>query len=48
VSSNGIRGTLSLDSGLRKLQVLIYENRIELLPIESAQSMRGFLSGIQT
>jgi AbrB family looped-hinge helix DNA binding protein len=31
-----------------KLQVLVYENRIELLPIEKPKTLRGFLRGIET
>ena len=31
-----------------KLQVLPYENRIELIPLRKLKKMRGFLSGIDT
>ncbi len=31
-----------------KLQVLQYENRIELIPLKSPKSLRGFLKGIDT
>ena len=31
-----------------KLQVLAYENRIELLPLEKPRVLRGFLPGIAT
>lgn len=32
----------------QKLQVLVHGKRIELLPIEQPQSLRGFLKGIDT
>jgi AbrB family looped-hinge helix DNA binding protein len=31
-----------------KVQVLLYENRIELIPIRNLKRMRGFLKGIDT
>ena len=31
-----------------RLQVLAFDNRIELLPVESPQELRGFLAGIDT
>ena len=37
--------------GLRpgtKLQVLQYEDRIELIPLRDSKSLRGFLKGIET
>ncbi|MCM8612960.1 AbrB/MazE/SpoVT family DNA-binding domain-containing protein [Accumulibacter sp.] len=40
-----IRERLHIEAG-RKLQVVAYDNRIELLPVEPPQSLRGFLSGI--
>lgn len=42
-----IREQLQLSAG-EKLQVLSFDRRIELLPIESAQQLRGFLAGIDT
>jgi AbrB family looped-hinge helix DNA binding protein len=42
-----IREQLHIEVG-QKLQVLAIGQRIEMLPIESAQSLRGFLSGIDT
>jgi AbrB family looped-hinge helix DNA binding protein len=47
VIPQAIREQLHIEAG-RKLQVLAYDNRIELLPIESPQQLRGFLSGIDT
>ncbi len=32
----------------QKLQIVIYGDRIELLPRREMRSMRGFLSGIDT
>lgn len=32
----------------QKMQVITIDRRIELLPIEAAQKIRGFLSGIDT
>lgn len=31
-----------------KLQILSYENRIELIPVKNIKKMRGFLKGIDT
>jgi AbrB family looped-hinge helix DNA binding protein len=31
-----------------KVQILQYENRIELIPLRSPKSLRGFLKGIDT
>ena len=42
-----IRKSLGLKPG-QKVQAILYENRIELIPIQSMQSMRGFLKGIDT
>ena len=42
-----IRETLKLKPGL-KVQVLVYGNRIELIPIREISEMRGFLKGINT
>ena len=40
-----IREALSIQPG-QKIQVLQYENRIELIPVRSIEAMRGFLKGI--
>lgn len=42
-----VREQLKIKAG-HKLQVLAYENRIELLPIEKPKTLRGFLLGIDT
>ncbi len=42
-----IREQLGIEAG-RRLQVLAYDNRIELLPIENATQLRGFLRDIDT
>ncbi len=42
-----IRETMEIKPGT-KVQVLLYENRIELIPLKSPVSMRGFLKGIDT
>jgi AbrB family looped-hinge helix DNA binding protein len=40
-----IREALKLEPG-QKIQALLYENRVELIPIKPIKQMRGFLSGI--
>jgi AbrB family looped-hinge helix DNA binding protein len=42
-----IRKAMRLAPG-QKMQVLLYGNRIELLPEQDIQTMRGFLKGINT
>ena len=42
-----VREQLGIRPGGR-LQVLTFDNRIELLPVESPQELRGFLAGIDT
>jgi AbrB family looped-hinge helix DNA binding protein len=42
-----IREALKLTPG-QKVQALLYENRIELIPVRSVKRMRGFLKGINT
>jgi AbrB family looped-hinge helix DNA binding protein len=42
-----IRKSLGLQPG-QKVQAILYENRIELIPIQPMPSMRGFLKGIDT
>mgnify|MGYP001566012717 CR=1 FL=1 len=42
-----IRKNFSLYPG-EKLQVLSFENRIELVPVKRLKKMRGFLKGIST
>lgn len=47
VIPQAVRETIGIEAG-QKLQVLAYDRRIELLPVESPQSLRGFLAGIAT
>ena len=42
-----IRNLLKLKCG-QKVEILRYENRIELIPIRPLKQMRGILRGIQT
>jgi AbrB family looped-hinge helix DNA binding protein len=42
-----IRQSLGLKPG-NKVQVILYENRIELIPLQPIKKMRGFLKGIDT
>ncbi len=42
-----IRESLKLSPG-QKVQALLYENRIELIPVRPIKKMRGFLKGIDT
>ena len=42
-----IRDRLKLRPG-QKVQAILYENRIELIPVRPIKKMRGFLMGIDT
>jgi AbrB family looped-hinge helix DNA binding protein len=42
-----VRESLAIRPGT-KVQIFQYENRIELIPLRSPQSLRGFLKGIDT
>ncbi len=42
-----VRKALGVEPG-QKIQVLLYDNRIEMIPIKSAKEARGFLRGIDT
>ena len=42
-----VRESLGIYSG-QKIQVLTYQNRIELIPIKPMKKMRGFLKGINS
>ena len=42
-----IRESLGLNSG-QKIGVMLYDNRIEFIPIKPMRKMRGFLKGIDT
>lgn len=47
VIPKAIREALNIQSG-QKVQVVRYQNRIELIPIRSMKLARGFLKGIDT
>ena len=42
-----IRESLKLAPG-QKVQAIVFENRIELIPQRPMKKMRGFLKGVQT
>jgi AbrB family looped-hinge helix DNA binding protein len=42
-----MREALKLTPG-QKVQALLYENRMELIPVRPVKQMRGFLKGIDT
>jgi len=42
-----VRKACGINPG-EKLQVVSYENRIELVPVKKLKKMRGFLKGINT
>lgn len=42
-----IRRKLGLSPG-QKVQAIVYENRIELVPVRPVRKMRGFLKGIDS
>lgn len=42
-----VRESLKLKPG-KKLQVIVYKNRIELIPERRISEMRGYLKGIDT
>ncbi len=47
VIPRAIRQMLGIKAG-HKMQVIQYRDRIELIPLKPAKSMRGFLRGIDT
>ena len=47
VIPKAIRESLGLSPG-QQLQAVVYGDRIELMPLESAKRLRGFLKGIDT
>lgn len=47
VIPKAIREALNIQSG-QKVQVIRYQNRIELIPIRPIKSSRGFLKGMAT
>ncbi|HHL45457.1 MAG TPA: AbrB/MazE/SpoVT family DNA-binding domain-containing protein [Gammaproteobacteria bacterium] len=42
-----VRESMGIVSG-QKIQVLTYQNRIELIPVRPMKKLRGFLKGIDT
>jgi AbrB family looped-hinge helix DNA binding protein len=42
-----VREAMELQPGT-KVQVLQYENRIELIPLKQPKALRGFIRGIET
>jgi AbrB family looped-hinge helix DNA binding protein len=42
-----IRELLGVEPG-QKVKVILYDNRIEMIPVRSTQEARGFLEGIDT
>lgn len=47
VIPKAIRESLGLEPG-QKIQAVLYENRIEFIPVKPLKKMRGFLAGIDT
>ena len=47
VIPRAIRESLSIHPG-QKIQLVRYQNHIELIPVRSARELRGFLKGIDT
>lgn len=42
-----VRDSMGIVSG-QKIQILTYQNRIELIPIQPMKKLKGFLKGIDT
>jgi len=47
VIPQSVREALKIRPG-QKVQVLVYDNRIEYIPVKPMKRMRGFLAGIDT
>jgi len=47
VIPKSVRGRLGIKAGM-KVQVMLYGDRIELVPLCKPRAMRGFLKGINT
>lgn len=47
VIPRAVREPLGLRPG-QTVQVILYDNRIELIPVRPMREMRGFLQGIET
>ncbi len=42
-----VRKSLDMTPG-QKIQVIVYRNRIEMIPLKPMSAMRGFVTGIDT
>lgn len=47
VIPKAVRELMGISSG-QKIQMLTYQNRIELIPVKPMKQMKGFLPGINT
>jgi len=47
VNPRKVRDSLSIRPG-RRIQVLLYDNRMEFIPLRPIKELRGFLKGIDT
>lgn len=47
VIPRAVRERLNLSPG-QKVQALVYDGRVELIPVRPAKALRGFLKGIDT
>lgn len=47
VIPRAIRERLQIEAG-QKVQAIAFEDRVELIPVRPARSMRGFLKGMDT
>ena len=47
VIPRSVRERLNLSPG-QKVQALVYDGRVELIPLRPARALRGFLKGIDT
>lgn len=47
VIPKAVREAMGIFSG-QKIHILTYQNRIELIPVQPMQKMKGFLKGINT
>ena len=47
VIPRGVRERLQLEPG-QKVQAIVYGDRVELIPLRTARSLRGFVRGIDS
>jgi AbrB family looped-hinge helix DNA binding protein len=47
VIPSAVRDALGVKPG-QKVQVFLYDNRIEMIPVREARELRGFVKGIDT